>query len=367
MVGTDRSRLVLFVRSNGAMIGAFTLIEVLVSISVIAILMGIMLPALGRVKAMGMQINSSSIKRQLVTALLAYGTREDEWIPGVNTSGLSLWPPNLTDRAVARLSRRPDAPVQNTDWMSPALGSGAGLSRSRNRRFYELLERFHDPALPLRVPVFTGGRDGNAQLAAWIHANQDQPARGVSFLMPMGMQLAEGEDLRVGWRGPWVQVGQRRYAGGLLMRQTRHPPGFVPRQTRVGQSSTKIACADGFRYLDSRRNALDFDAAYAPFRWGSFAGRTPLDQESRSWGRRGGGGDGRNLPLVYRHSGKMGVAFWDGHIDLLTRRQSRNPRFWAPAGSALIGASGTDPDSLTFGIEPVGKPFGATSARNLIP
>lgn len=335
--------------------------------AVLSVLMGILLPSLASVRQIGQQMASNNMQRQLVSGLLAYAASNDEWIPGVNTSGLRLWAIRSGSSSLDSLSRKDSAPVQNTDWISPVMGAGH-LPLNREHRFYKILDQFSDPAMPVHSPVFAGGRDGNQQMADWIETNAEAPARGVSFLMSMNFQLYPGRHLQASKRGSWLQVGQANYAGGLLMGQTMLPTNYAPKVTRVGNASRKIAFADGFRYLDSRRNTLDFDAAYAPYRWGSFAERTPMDMRSRSWGRRGGGGDGDNIPLVYRHSGKMDAAFWDGHVQMLGIQESRNPVYWTPSGSTFVGGPHTDPDSLNFGIEPTGSPSqGPHPARSIVP
>ena len=48
----------------------------------------------------------------------------------------------------------------------------------------------------------------------------------------------------------------------------------------------------------------------------------------------------------------MDPAFWDGHVEFLTLDQAKNPALWVPTGSTFVAGSGTDPDSLEFGLEP---------------
>ena len=69
---------------------AFTLIELLVVISIIALLVSILLPALGKAREQGKSIVCSSQMRQYGLALVYYGNDYDEWFPpyaALNESG----------------------------------------------------------------------------------------------------------------------------------------------------------------------------------------------------------------------------------------------------------------------------------------
>ena len=106
---------------------AFTLIELLVVIAIIALLIGILLPALGRARAVGRQAVCMSNQRQLGQALVMYADSFDGIIPreaSYRDTEMS-WPralrPLVDDRA---------------DWEEPL----------RDR--YVNAEYFKDPARP---------------------------------------------------------------------------------------------------------------------------------------------------------------------------------------------------------------------------
>lgn len=65
----------------------FTLIELLVVISIIALLVGILLPSLGKARESAMLVSCSSNQRQVVLAATAYCDDNKEWYPVFNTHG----------------------------------------------------------------------------------------------------------------------------------------------------------------------------------------------------------------------------------------------------------------------------------------
>ena len=95
---------------------AFTLIELLVVISIIAILVGILLPVLGSARVRGQQLASANNMRQIGLAIHMYQDEYDEWFPLTahgnplkSTAWLYVLAPYLTD---AKKAEDPDNPGQ---------------------------------------------------------------------------------------------------------------------------------------------------------------------------------------------------------------------------------------------------------------
>lgn len=142
--------------------GAFTLIELLVVISIIALLMGILGPALGKVRLQARRVLIASDQSQVVKAVLCYAVENDDLFPeSVGTLGVGdgwHWsePTYLTtaEAAFPRLHRSMSA------YLGDYISDASTLACRNAPREHDYLQDawdegddWHHPDLALKVPL----------------------------------------------------------------------------------------------------------------------------------------------------------------------------------------------------------------------
>ncbi len=131
---------------------AFTLIEFLVVIAIIALLIGILLPALRAARNVARQLVSSTTIRSLGQGQAQYSTDNREFFAGPNTSGAfyqaQQFVPVFRNNANLLLGTTSSStPTMIWDWISPSLGEGAALSANRGQRYWDIFNRLGSPMI----------------------------------------------------------------------------------------------------------------------------------------------------------------------------------------------------------------------------
>jgi prepilin-type N-terminal cleavage/methylation domain-containing protein/prepilin-type processing-associated H-X9-DG protein len=325
----------------------FTLIELLVVVAVIALLIGILLPALGSARRSAWQSKAASTQRQFLIGMQTYANTHNYYIPGINTSGLRHQQIASNAQLQVTVNSGGNVPTQQYDWLSPIL-EDSDLPATRADRLYALLENYRDPAMAERaMPDASASFDANA--INRIAGNKGGFA-SPSYMMSFAWQLAR-ETLNESGSSVVRQWG----APTELQEGIELPDGWFPRLDRVGPAAAKVAIADAVARPISggiEMNAnIWINPTTNPFTGGLFVHDTPTRRVSDIYGNRDSGNStlGENLRLSYRHNGRMNAGFFDGHVKAINRDESVNPALWFPTGSRWLGGNWITPEALNIG------------------
>ncbi|HRX87616.1 MAG TPA: prepilin-type N-terminal cleavage/methylation domain-containing protein, partial [Phycisphaerae bacterium] len=310
---------------------AFTLVELLVVISIIALLIAILLPSLksarDQAKAIKCQANVAGIAKASAT----YQTEENEWLPGSpGTTGTYLLPRYNSFNAESE--NIPVAPVQTWDYAGPLAAvqmSMNSLPQNRAERWKLLIrDMFECPSNKfLSEPYLNGstGPVGNFPVQRMVSYNTCR-----NFLF-----------WGTGATPPNADASVSKVGVGFGQNNTQFPTGYTPRVSRVGQPSEKVFISDGSRYVDKDQGIVDHDISWKGGAGGAFSdgGPTLPDNFLRSFIRSEDRNVGQFAKYAYRHPrGKvlgLAVGYFDGHSERLTEEQSRLPDYWWPKGTVL--------------------------------
>lgn len=348
-------------RMTGKARRGFTLIELLVVVAIIALLIGVLLPSLAGARRAAWQISGANIQRQLALGSQMYASENRGYFPGINSSGLKAHNTGLGIGVAEYLDKaNQDAsmPTQNYDWITPSV-SADDLPLNRVHRMAYIFDKFRDPAMSQTVVPYTGGSAGHgtSDAVAWVAANPGRTLYGTSFLMPAYFQWA-------GRSGFGTPIDYRDSSGAYIQQNAPFlnpfsvPDSYKPRMDAIQLSSEKVCVADGFRFHAG--SLIDIDMGINADIYGSFASSSPCFVRSRAYSRATDPGSsnvagGAQIPLSYRHNGRMNVTFWDMHGDSLTDTESRNPIHWFPSESKFTGVDGVIEIRETFGYQPGDK------------
>lgn len=300
---------------------AFTLLELLVVVAVIAMLSAMLFPSLSAAREKAKQVVCASQLRAVAQAAVNYGLEYNDAIPGSPlTSGM-----HFTQSPGNDIWKPGDSVTGWYDFSGAVLPKlTSKWSKDRKKLISRLTQgHFHCPSNAETYGPYP--QDSNypvIQAVSYLTMNtfmRGGPGLYRKYLgtPPKGITV---DDV---WRVAWPEDY------GVQM-----PDGYRPRFGLVGNSGLKVLLADGFRYFDAP-STMDYCVWQKSFA-GNQSAQPPCDIESREYGEM------KAAKHSYRH-GKgdtINAAFFDGHVASLTKKSSRNPDHYFPSGSTVIEESG---------------------------
>lgn len=333
---------------NRKAVAGFTLIELLVVIAIIALLIGILLPAIGRARDTARSIVCASTQRGLGQAMVQYALSNRDFYPGPNTSGAANRLLGGPDLFGFHGDRTPTTPTTVWDWISPILGDSVNLSPNRAQRTAQLFNDYGCASANTFNDLIFGSWVDRADFE---RIRLQQGFLQVSYLTPapfhyysalygqnqaplINSSLSNGPRFWEGFRDPVTT-----------------PRNFRPRLDQVGLSpSAKIFSADGTRFLARQGGGfvLDFDINPLAQFYSSFGSQTPTRELSTAYGRGLYSETNLNAELSIRHNGSINALYFDGRVATMQKDQMyRDPNPWHPTGSIFTGRDAT-PESIQF-------------------
>ncbi|MCC5829696.1 MAG: prepilin-type N-terminal cleavage/methylation domain-containing protein [Phycisphaeraceae bacterium] len=308
---------------------AFTLVELLVVIAIIALLIGILLPALGLAREAARTAACLSNVRQTGVAVNTYATENRDWLAGPNTSG---WRYQTGSGHTWTDVHSPTEPTFSHDWISPTMGDTLALSPRRNERLADIFQnKFYCPS---NGETYDGEALGSIGSPYGMSA---ESLRVSSYSSILQFHLNTPSQ-------PWLNISLTDLSSTL-------PSGYSPRLSNVGPPSEKVYVVEGARYLGGER--LTFNSAFRQLRGGNTMlsgpsvrhGGDPYQYDPEPNVRQGLLGipdTAVATPLsrkyAFRHGGRMNMVFFDGHASTHTPYESIRISYYYPSGTILSGA-----------------------------
>ncbi|MEQ9454758.1 MAG: prepilin-type N-terminal cleavage/methylation domain-containing protein [Phycisphaeraceae bacterium] len=306
----------------------FTLIELLVVISIIALLIGILLPALGAARGTARSAICLGNLRSAGQAMFIYTVDNSGWLAGPNTSGQ-----RMNDNGFTAYRESSTEPTQNMDWVSPTMGSSLGLSTDRSRRVEDIFN--NDFRCPSNQENYTGdfaAGDLDIEATATLVS---------SYSSPLGFHAwgenTSGNVVKLSQTGSPVALAAS-YAAGAGGQSGI--PNYSSKLDFVGPNSEKVYALDGARFLNSS-GEMTFNGITRQLQGGNFMvggpafgdpGGSPYKYENFQ----------QNEPTelsrryAFRHNGQLNSVFFDGHAELLTMEKATTVDHFLPSGAVIV-------------------------------
>ncbi len=326
---------------------AFTLVELLVVIGIIALLISILMPSLSKAREAARSVSCMANLRAIGQGMQLYVSQYKGNIPGSPwTSGRHLWRDNGASASVLYTRTNvPTGPTEYFDFIAP-LAQVMGLKlpnttdgRIRAWQYYDgnSLRQFQCPSNFGTLATLYGSNPGAPFQT--VGQSISYGTAGIFLMQPNPNQY----NTSTGWGG--------------FMRDTNNywdlPGGYTPRITRIGASSTKIYAYDSGKWSRPIANApptysyqavdesvinstfTDYGAFHGNSkslnRKGAYTTLTAGENDARIFGFRHGTKKARANKSMYRFN----AVFFDGHVENIADIDGANPAMWMPRGTVM--------------------------------
>jgi prepilin-type processing-associated H-X9-DG protein/prepilin-type N-terminal cleavage/methylation domain-containing protein len=323
-------------QTEGLQRPAFTLVELLIVIGIIALLISILLPAMSQARHSARTVICASNLRQIGLGLQLYVNENEGFFPGPNTSGLGLY-------RGGQYSGDSSSPTQDWDWVSPCIGKMLNLSKqsptetadnARLRKMREIMEN------KLRCPE-------NEYRYGALYSGSALPGTGLPLLMSYNSPAyIHVLPKNAGYSSTQYSIENEPSPSVSV------PANYVPKINRVGAGSKKIFAFEGARFWNTGANAyFDFSTdaktaglygkpqgAFSSRGLGGALGATgePYDFDSSTSVNPAASKPAMEFKLAsLRHDGRMQAVFFDGHVELMSFMDAAPLEHWAPKGSKI--------------------------------
>jgi prepilin-type N-terminal cleavage/methylation domain-containing protein/prepilin-type processing-associated H-X9-DG protein len=354
---------------------AFTLVELLVVIGIIAVLISILLPSLAKARKAAQTVSCLANLRSIMQATHIFASQNSGYLPGsVYSTARFMYKDPYLGNAGGNIASDSNGTfsdsnlptiIQANDWASP-------IAKIMNVKFEE------GGTTPARAKRFAQIRD----LKQFTCPSNDIPALqfGNTLPNPPGTDIVVTSGRMISYNTALAFLVQRSVNGGgtwgLSTSRTEWnvPSSYNVKISKVGDPAKKVFVADGSRYANGATNP-DYDLGFNGTFGGAFADQGP-SKFSNSWNRDGVLGNGGSGNVVdarifwARHSssqakrgGKAGtfrtnVGFFDGHAETLDDLAAAHPFMWYPKGTELSVNSGQIYNDVMKAYFPGGAPAG---------
>ncbi len=320
-----------WLRRSGTNSSAFTLIELLIVVSVIALLISILLPSLKSARSQAKTVVCSANLSNIGKAATGYAMSFGGWLCGSpGTSGSMLY--SVADESDPVAEELATDAVQIWDYAGPLAAKFMNISLPVNRadRLAEIRKGvFACPENKFMAEPFPGPA-GPFETAPMVSYNTFR-----NFLMwPRTMV---DRDPSQPW-GPVAPVPKASFdhLNGNALQPTNH----LPRLDRIANPGIKAYLADGNRFTDEDHR-ITYDYRWDAEDGGMFCNGGPtmpvfnagdfvlsayhFDEKPGSFGYRHRKGNGRGVV----------INFFDGHCAFMSEAGTRQPDTWWPKGTII--------------------------------